>query len=234
MDDPRHAGKASGDDMIHCRDKLEMLYFGQTFEDNIHIQLIYNILDIEKILCVHTNNIVFEINNMLRFEQEEYDDLIGYMGVDHKDQTYDAFTNPDPTSKRAVSLYSQFEKLLKQSQMGYFGKEFIMPSPEKEREYKEKKRNIFHLLSVLGMVRQATAHGMPKTRAMLYQLEEAFDKPNDKGCRKEARAALDKLYAKRVNALNADFLKTSNRDLTLFFRALEVKESEKKEFACDY
>lgn len=37
-----------GMDLIRCKDKLEEIYFGRTFNDNIHIQLIYNILDIEK------------------------------------------------------------------------------------------------------------------------------------------------------------------------------------------
>ncbi len=48
---------------------MEMLLFlliGRTFEDNIHIQLIYNILDIEKIRSVHINNIIYEINNLFR------------------------------------------------------------------------------------------------------------------------------------------------------------------------
>ena len=39
-------------DVIGHKAKLEEKYFGNTFDDNIHIQLIYNILDIEKILAV--------------------------------------------------------------------------------------------------------------------------------------------------------------------------------------
>ena len=38
--------------MIHCRAALEERFFGKTFGDNIHIQLIHNILDIEKILYI--------------------------------------------------------------------------------------------------------------------------------------------------------------------------------------
>ena len=118
--------------------------------------------------------------------------------------------------------------------MGYFGEEFVLPKTKKAAEIEQKKQDIYHLLSVLGTVRQATAHGNADTRAMLFKLGEAFDKTNTKGCRKEARAALDKLYAKRVTALNTGFLKTANRDLTLFFRALNVSENDKKQFACDY
>ena len=37
-----------GSDLIGCKDSLEKRYFGKTFNDNLHIQVIYNILDIEK------------------------------------------------------------------------------------------------------------------------------------------------------------------------------------------
>lgn len=77
-----------GDDLIHCRDKLEIMYFGRNFQDNIHIQLIYNILDIEKVLAVQVNNIVFSLNNLLRRSESEYTDLIGYLGFT---DNYEAF-----------------------------------------------------------------------------------------------------------------------------------------------
>ena len=40
-----------GQDLINCKDELETRYFGKTFNDNIHIQIIYSILDIEKTLA---------------------------------------------------------------------------------------------------------------------------------------------------------------------------------------
>ena len=47
-DNPLHKYEKDdhGQDRI-SREKLEMRYYGRTFEDNIHIQVIYNILDIE-------------------------------------------------------------------------------------------------------------------------------------------------------------------------------------------
>ena len=44
-------------DMLGLKSELEKRFFGKTFDDNIHIQLIYNILDIEKILAVYVTNI---------------------------------------------------------------------------------------------------------------------------------------------------------------------------------
>ncbi|MEI3163749.1 MAG: type VI-D CRISPR-associated RNA-guided ribonuclease Cas13d [Lachnospirales bacterium] len=40
--------KRMGMDLIQRKDKLEKVFFNENFNDNIHIQLIYNILDIEK------------------------------------------------------------------------------------------------------------------------------------------------------------------------------------------
>ena len=51
-------------DMLGLKSELEKRFFGKTFDDNIHIQLIYNILDIEKILAVYVTNIVYALNNI--------------------------------------------------------------------------------------------------------------------------------------------------------------------------
>ena len=83
LDDPLvHVLATDGKDMIHCRAALEERYFGKTFDDNIHIQLIYNALDIEKILAYHINNISYAMLNMLRREGLNFDDFIGYMGLE--------------------------------------------------------------------------------------------------------------------------------------------------------
>ena len=56
--------KSSGQDLIGCKAALERQYFGKEYKDNIHVQIAYSVLDIEKILTVHVNNIVFAINNI--------------------------------------------------------------------------------------------------------------------------------------------------------------------------
>jgi hypothetical protein len=91
-DDPRCS--YSGDvkqDLIGAKEILEKKFFGASFSDTIHVQLAYNILDIEKILSLHINNIVYSINNMLGTEGEEYDDFVGYMSLSN---SYKDFINP--------------------------------------------------------------------------------------------------------------------------------------------
>ena len=68
-DDPLHRAEAphrqplgAGMDQLRRKAVLEQKYFGRTFDDNIHIQLIYNILDIHKMLAVPANHIVHTLN----------------------------------------------------------------------------------------------------------------------------------------------------------------------------
>ena len=79
-------------DMLGLKSELEKRFFGKTFDDNIHIQLIYNILDIEKILAVYVTNIVYALNNMLGEGDESNYDFMGYLSTFN---TYKVFTNPN-------------------------------------------------------------------------------------------------------------------------------------------
>ena len=104
-------------DMLGLKSELEKRFFGKTFDDNIHIQLIYNILDIEKILAVYVTNIVYALNNMLGVKgSESHDDFIGYLSTNN---IYDVFIDPDNSSlsddKKANvrKSLSKFNALLK-------------------------------------------------------------------------------------------------------------------------
>ena len=54
----------TGDKYVSYKEELEKRFFGRTFNDSIHIQLIYNILKINKILASHSNNATFVVNNL--------------------------------------------------------------------------------------------------------------------------------------------------------------------------
>lgn len=221
VDNPVYSRKKAGQDLIHCREQLEKMYFNKTFEDNIHIQLIYNILDIEKILAVQVNNIVFSLDNLLRRADEEYDDLIGYMGF--KD-TYEEFRN------KAGRTYKLFNELIHKPQMGYFGTTFLPVDKkgkrfESEQDWKKFEKKCYYLFAVLGTLRQATAHGSEGNRSLIYRLsEEGGD------CKKEACKQLDALYYEQVHKLNNDFLDMSGKDLKIFFQVYNLKTPEEQKY----
>ena len=73
--DPRHItvdtqGKFK-EDMLGIRSVLEKKIFGKTFDDNIHVQLAYNILDIEKIMAQYVNDIVYMLHNTDKTERND-------------------------------------------------------------------------------------------------------------------------------------------------------------------
>lgn len=243
-----------GMDQIHLKDKLENLIFGKVFQDNMHIQLAYNILDIDKILSLHVNNIIYTINNLLRTDNPETDDLIG---------TVSLATNWDNINQKGNSeRLKQFEKLIQQPQLGYFGnvlwqndslkkirKSNQSQDAKKEQIVKAKKemeRNAFALLSVLGEIRQSNAHGAVRTWTSIYCLDEGHDEAMTaragKGERKEritarqqSRAALDTLYSSRINEVNEGFMQKANTDLQILLQALgAVTTEEQTQIACDY
>lgn len=235
VNNPVLSKNKGNDDLIHCRKNLEQLYFGEEFKDNIHIQLIYNILDIEKILSVQINNIVFSLNNLLRWDIDEDFDLIGSFGVKN---TYEEFCDKSQRNKD----YRKFFTLIKQPQMRYFGTTFS-PLNEKgkkitcedKKEWEQFERKCYNLLAVLGMMRQATAHGDSENRSEIYKLGEKFDKKNSEGCRPEARKELDALYQKRIHEMNQGFLKNSKKDILMLFRIFNAESKETKiQVAQDY
>lgn len=106
-DNPLHEGKSSkpkatGKDILGLKDTLEKRYFGRVFDDNIHIQIIYNILDIEKILAEYITNATVAIDYLCDTEANGvYGDFIGYMNTFN---TYDVFYNPSKNPRLSEML----------------------------------------------------------------------------------------------------------------------------------
>ena len=103
-DNPLHhdGGSSVPTDMLCLKPTLERVYFGKTFDDNLHIQLIYNILDIEKILAIYSTNAVYALNNMIADEDDESSDLFQNMTTDY---TYDEFRG---RNERIVKSFNDF------------------------------------------------------------------------------------------------------------------------------
>lgn len=229
-DNPLHRAEdrpKTRDDLIHARGALEKLYYGETFEDNIHIQAIYSILDVEKILSIHINNIVYMLNNFLRSEKEDVDDLIGYLDAK---TPYNKFVNPGDNN-RNKEILDLFRKLCKAKQLGYLNLEVLPPEPPKDKNGKPLKKKVdpntikvteeefYYMLTAIGKMRQMLAHGDPKQNIYLI---EGFGKGN------AISNVLDRLYQDRIRELNNNFLDRAGKNLTILFKAFNVKDKEKK------
>lgn len=227
-DNPITSKRPTGMDQILCKDKFEKLYFGKTFDDNIHIQVIYNLLDIEKILTVHVNNVVFELNNIMRCPGDEFADLIG-SGLD-RETLYEKFVD-------SKGKFETFKKFAYSKQLGYFGSTLLVPKPKKGEKIEDVdnldlKRD-YYLISALSILRQATAHGESSTRAQIYNFDS--DKKKKTEYYAQVRGALDKLYSERVRRLNSNFLDLAAKDLQIIFGMYGIRDDgERQRYLKDY
>ncbi|MGN0178728.1 MAG: type VI-D CRISPR-associated RNA-guided ribonuclease Cas13d [Monoglobaceae bacterium] len=202
--------KPVGADLIGCKERLEKRYFGQTFNDNIHIQLVYNILDIEKILTVHINDIVYSLDNLQRKDGFEDDDFIGYMSTRN---SYDVFCNPRieyadnaEKCKKISKLHDTFEKYKKNSRLAYYD----CITYDKKKNVDEKK--LYYMLAILGEIRQFCAHSDNVDK--LYNFE--------KNLPEEARIVLDQLYESKISSVNRGFVKNNDKNICILFDVLGI------------
>ena len=210
------AGNVVGNDIIGCKDVLEKRYFGRTFGDNIHIQLIYNILDIEKILTIHINDIVYSLDNLQRKDGFEADDFVGYMSLKN---SYEVFCNPEVKYETNDSRYSNIK-----AQHNTFAKYKLNPrlayfdciTYDKENNIEEKK--LYYMLAILGEIRQFCAHS--KNYDALYTMEKEL---ND-----EAKQVLNNLYEKQVSSINNGFVKNNEKNMIILFNLLGIRDNSKK------
>lgn len=204
-DNPLHEGKSSkpkatGKDILGLKDTLEKRYFGKVFDDNIHIQIIYNILDIEKILAEYITNATIAIDYLCDTEANGvYGDFIGYMNTFN---TYNVFYNPsknprltDRDIKNINRSRTNFEKLIKSNRLGYFGFE------------KEDKKRLYHLMALAGQLRQWCFHSYGNAaRTWLYNLD-------NRNLAAEYYDTLDYFFDKRFKEINNDFVSKNSVNL---------------------
>ena len=195
----------TGQDLLGLKDDLEMRYYGRTFDDNVHIQIIYNILDIEKILAVHITNVAAVLDHMFSDLLGEKEDFIGYMNTMN---IYEVFMHPSKDAaldNKAVeninASRSRFERLLNTKRLGYFGFEY---NP-KAKNAEEQKKRIYHLMGIIGHLRQWTVHDLNQT--WLYQLNNHLHA--------EYLQTLDYYFGSRFQEINEDFLNQNKVNLLI-------------------
>lgn len=208
-------------DMLGLKSELEKRFFGKTFDDNIHIQLIYNILDIEKILAVYVTNIVYALNNMLgEGDDESHDDFMGYLSTFN---TYKVFTNPngstlsDDKKENIRKSLSKFNALLKTKRLGYFGLE--EPKTKDTRASEAYKKRVYHMLAIVGQIRQCVFHDKSVAKRFdLYSFINNIDP--------EYRDTLDYLVDERFDSINKGFIQGNKVNISLLIDMMKGYEAD--------
>ncbi|HMM00821.1 MAG TPA: type VI-D CRISPR-associated RNA-guided ribonuclease Cas13d [Bacilli bacterium] len=183
-----------GDDQIFAKAELETEFFGKRYEDNIHIQIIYNILDIRKILSPYINDIIYSINNLNR-------------DLDVDDEKSDIFTirfseNYEKASDRIKNLFEKFYNSI--SKNGYYSTVFYHQEGDKFKF--KSKIEIFDIFRLLSAIRQDAMHSSIRNKNCEYNV--FFDEkmlPND------LKVVLDGLYSQKVYETNKSFIELNKR-----------------------
>ena len=208
-------------DMLGLKSELEKRFFGKTFDDNIHIQLIYNILDIEKILAVYVTNIVYALNNMLGVKgSESHDDFMGYLSTNN---TYKVFTHPngstlsDDKKENIRKSLSKFNALLKTKRLGYFGLE--EPKTKDTNALEAYKKRVYHMLAIVGQIRQCVFHD--KSRTKKFDLYSFIN-----NIYPEYRDTLDYLVDERFDSINKGFIQGNKVNISMLIDMMKGYEAD--------
>lgn len=226
--DPKyHVNVANGkflEDQLGARSELENKVFGRTFDDNVHIQLIHNILDIEKIMAQYVSDIVYLLHNIIKRDMN--DDIMGYISIRN---SFDAFCHPErmPAGTAKDNLQKQhdifFDEILKCGRLAYFGNAFLEvgsggKSSDKLKKYKE----IYHIIALMGSLRQSYFHGEDSDKdfqgpTWAYNLESKLT-----GAFSEFKDTLDKTFDERYEMISKDFGSTNMVNLQILEELLKM------------
>ncbi|GHV16090.1 hypothetical protein AGMMS49938_15680 [Fibrobacterales bacterium] len=223
--------KQIGEDYLGLKDYWEKKIFEKNYNDNIHIQIAYNILDIRKVFGLYINDIVFAINNLARGEEDEKiiedskdsEDAIGML--------CGQWCNLEKNNKK--EKYIKFLQKM-EAYFGYFGSAFaIKPQKKKESKdnYNKRLSENFDVLRILSYIRQMTIHS--NMQDFLFNL----DSKNYRGYEvftSDLRKKIEQNYKLRIDEINGDFTKNSYKNLSVIFDLLKTPEEKRKEICEEY
>ncbi len=210
-------------DYLKLKSVLEQEFFDKEFpKDSVRIQIVYNLLDVLKIIGVYVNDVIYSVNNL----QPEPTDVVG-------------LSMTKGNLEKALANMSPF--------FGFFGDAFKIPAKATgpkakeiaEQRQKEADEYNGQVLRVLGAVRQMTAHfgNANKMFAKSDQIEKELkaltseSKKDPISCWKVVETA----FAKRIKDVNENFLLNSRVNLGIIFDLLGAYyDEEKAEITQDY
>ena len=210
-------------DYLKLKSVLEQEFFDKEFpKDSVRIQIVYNLLDVLKIIGVYVNDVIYSVNNL----QPEPTDVVG-------------LSMTKGNLEKALANMSPF--------FGFFGDAFKIPAKATgpkakeiaEQRQKEADEYNGQVLRVLGAVRQMTAHfeNADKMFAKSDQIEKELkaltseSKKDPISCWKVVETA----FAKRIKDVNENFLLNSRVNLGIIFDLLGAYyDEEKAEITQDY
>lgn len=144
-------------DALCLKPYFEKDFFGRTFTDNMHIQAIYNIFDIEKILAKHITNIIYTVNSFDRNYNQSGNDTIGFdinYRVPYSEYGGGKDSNGEPKNQSKWKKRDNFIKFYNEAKphLGYYENIFYdHGEPISEEKF-------YNYLNILNFIRNNTFH----------------------------------------------------------------------------
>ncbi len=194
-----------GMDYLEAKEVLEKRMFDGTFNDNIHIQIAYNVLDITKLLSIYFYNIIYSFNNLQRKELSEADnDLIGSLRPEYSLEVADEnHVKRFGTFKSRITPYFDF-----------YGKIFKIYKENPD----EADNHNYNVLRLLALARNLLAY----TGSDLYSLDAELQSAP------ELKKTLDRLFEEDYRSINQDFNKNAKKNLYAILEILGINSDNKK------
>lgn len=240
-------------DLLGCKNVLEQKYFGRTFSDNIHVQIAYNIMDIEKLLTPYINNIIYTLNELMRGNSK--DDFFGcdshfsvaYLYDELKAGYSDRLKTKPNLSKNIDRIWNNFYNYMDsdsgntEARLAYFGELFYKPketestrsdnkthltSNQKKKWELKSDKEVYNIFAILCDLRHFCTHGESKTpsgKPFPYNLEDNLFP--------EAKQVLNSLFEEKAGSLGAKaFGKTAGKtDVSILLKVFEKEQASQKE-----
>lgn len=154
---PNKPDKNSGMDALCLKTYFEKEIFKDKFNDNMHIQAIYNIFDIEKILAKHITNIIYTVNSLDRNYNQSGNDTIGFdlnYHVPYSEYGGGKDSNGEPKNRFKWEKRDNFSKFYNEAKphLGYYENIFYdHGEPISEEKF-------YNYLNILNFIRNNTFH----------------------------------------------------------------------------
>ena len=154
---PNKPDKNSGMDALCLKTYFEKEIFKDKFNDNMHIQAIYNIFDIEKTLAKHITNIIYAVNSLDRSYIQSGNDTIGFdinYRVPYSEYGGGKDSNGEPKNKSKWKKRDNFIKFYNEAKphLGYYENIFYdHGEPISEEKF-------YNYLNILNFIRNNTFH----------------------------------------------------------------------------
>lgn len=219
-DDPLYRRKDSrsvpGMDALRRKEVLERRFFGKTFADNIHIQVIYNILDIHKILAAASGHIV-HLLNIVNGNKDR--DFIGML--------------PSFVPYRGLrqNVLDDVADFCKSPRLIYYSAAFYETS-DNGKSQRRSEKDIFNILALMTCLRNFSSHHSialkvkDHSAAGLYNLRRLGD---------DKKRVLDTFYTTAFRQLNRSFQDHNTTNLTCLFDILNIAgPAQKKQLAEEF